>query len=34
VRTGGLTVRTMFVTYLLLITAGIAFFSVIGLMHN
>jgi hypothetical protein len=34
VRTGGLTVRTMFITYLVLIAAGIAFFSVIGLIHN
>jgi hypothetical protein len=33
-RTGGLTLRTMFITYLVLIFSGIAFFAAIGLMHN
>jgi hypothetical protein len=34
VRPGGLTVRAMFVTYLLVIVTGLVVYSVIGLLHN
>ena len=34
VRAGGLGMRAMFVFYLVLIVGGIAYVSVIGLLHN
>jgi hypothetical protein len=33
-RAGGLGMRAMFVVYLVLIVAGIAYVSMIGLLHN
>jgi hypothetical protein len=34
VRAGGLTVRAMFITYLLLIVVGLGFAIAIGLIHS
>jgi hypothetical protein len=33
-RVGGLSVRAIFVIYLVVIVGGIAFYAAIGLMHN